>query len=223
MHVFCDESGGVAPGNPHFTLAVAAMEQHAAARAVKRFRKVARLKGEEIKGSSLSPADRALFMEVLIGEGCGTGAAVVCARGEVIASWAFQTCRRQERILYRHLLAEAFSLLGIGAEVRGVTADGGRYTRAELERVATELTADLERLTGRRVPFTYGDSAKSPGLQIVDVLCNTAGKLLTSGPQQDVAAKALAPLIKRNLLVVKPARLPGFAPPHLTAQALEAL
>ena len=220
MHVFCDESGGAAPGNPHFTLAVAAMDQHAAARVVKRFRKVAKLKGGEIKGSSLNATHRELFMQVLADEGCRAGAAVVCARGDPVAGWAFRTYQRREPVLYRHLLAEALGVLGIGAEVQGITADGGRYTRAELDLVATNLTADIERLAGRRVPFGYGDSAKSPGLQIADVLCNTAGKLLTDGPQQGVAAKALAPLIERKLVVVKPARLPGCAPPHLGPQLL---
>ncbi len=71
MHVFCDESGGIAPRDPHFTLAVAAMELEAAARAVKAFRRAARLRDAEIKGSGLSPAHRKLFVEVLLKEDHG--------------------------------------------------------------------------------------------------------------------------------------------------------
>lgn len=218
MHAFCDESGGVASGNPHFTLAVAAMEQETALRAVKAFRRASKLKGPEIKGSSLGPAHRRLFVEVLLKEGCGPGAAVVCARGDAIADWALREWRHRESILYRHLVAEAFGLLGVVAEVRGVTADGGRYKRAELGRVAADLAGDLERLAGRRVPFAYADSAKSPGVQIADVLCNTAGKMLTDGPQRGVAEEALAPLMDRGLLVVRAARLPNLAPAWLKAE-----
>lgn len=201
------------------------MEHDTAARAVKAFRKAAKLKGGEIKGSGLSPAHRALFVEVLVKEGCGAGAAVVCARGDVIADWALREWHRRERVLYRHLLAEAFAVVGIGADIRGVTADGGRYTRAERTLVAAELAADLERLAGRRVPFAYAESGGSPGVQIADVLCNTAGKLLTDGPQRSVAEKALAPLIERDLIAVRPARLPDLAPAWLreAAEAATAL
>jgi hypothetical protein len=212
VHLFCDESGGIAASNTHFTLAVVALDQDSAARILKTFRKAAKLKSAEIKGSSLSARHRRLFFEILAKERGGPGAAVVCARGDQIADWAIGAWQHQERTLYRHMLAEALGLIGLGPAVQGITADGGRYKHTELDRVAAELANDIERLAGRRVPFGYGDSSRLPGLQIADVLCNTAGKLLAQGTQQKEAARALAPLMEREILNVRAARLPGLSP-----------
>jgi hypothetical protein len=216
VHVFCDESGGTAPRDSYFALGAVALEPRTASRAIKTFRKVAKITTSEIKGSNLTTDQRRLFVEVLVKEGGGRGAAVVCARGDQIADWAIGELKGKERILYRHMLAEVLELLRVDEGVHGITADKGRYKHTYLDQVAEDLSIDLERIAGRQVPFSYADSTAVPGLQIADVLCNIAGKLLSHGPHEVEAERALSPMIEQNLLVVRPLQLPRLLPEWLT-------
>ena len=140
VHVFCDESGGIAPSESYFALGAVALESTAANRAIKTFLKAAKIKHAEIKGSNLTADQRKLFVEVLIKEGGGRGAVVVCARGDQIADWAIGVWKGKERILYRHMLAEVLGLLHVGTDVHGITVDNGRYKHVYLNQIAEQLS-----------------------------------------------------------------------------------
>lgn len=212
MHIFCDESGGIALANRQFTIATVMVDPTSARRAVRHFRKAHGWQGE-IKGTNLTPQQRIAFVQMLHGEGSIRGAAVICARGQPVANWAMSQFRQDEPELYRHMLLEGLVALGIDPAVRGVTADQSRYKKVVSDKIATEIAADLEKLAGRRIPFDYGESGASAGLQVADVLCNTAGQL---GSQlEQVAEEALAPLRAAGLLITQQAILPGLAPTWL--------
>lgn len=217
VHVYCDESGSLAPGDAHFSIAAVAIPPEVAARMLKTFCKRAKFRGHEVKGTALNPRDRRLFLEILEEHTECRGVAVMCVQGHPTGSWARGEFRQRERVLYRHMITEACAstLIGLGPEVLGVTADQGRYKRIELDEVAKELEGDFLALAGRRVPFSYAESHRAPGLQIADVLCNAAGKLYGDGPDRAATMDALSPLMKAERLVIRPAELPRLAPDWL--------
>jgi hypothetical protein len=222
MHVYCDESGGIAPANPYFTMAAVVLDADYAVRALKAFRKAARLpKSVEVKGSSLkSPADRSLFFEILAKEGGVRGGAVVCARGRTIANWAIGAFQGREEILFRHMLFEAFEVLPLTSDARGITVDKGRYKQSILDSIKDKLVEDVMGLTGRRIPFGYGDSAAIAGLQIVDVLANTAGRISVADRHSTADSDALIPLQAQGCLQLCEARLPRLMPEWVTASEI---
>lgn len=217
VHVYCDESGSLAPGDAHFSVAAVAIPPEVATRMLKSFCKRAKVKGNEIKGSHLNARDRRLFLEILEEHTECRGVAVMCVQGHPTGNWARGEFRHRERVLYRHMIAEACAstLIGLGPEIQGITADQGRYKRAELDEVAKELEGDFLALAGRRVPFSYAESHRAPGLQIADVLCNAAGKLYRNGPDQAATMDALSPMMKAERLVIRPAELRRLAPSWL--------
>lgn len=212
MHIFCDESGGTASANRQFTIAAVMLDPTSARRAVRHFCRTHRWKGE-IKGTNLTPQQRIAFVQMLHGEGLIRGVAVICARGRPVADWAMKQFCQDEPALYHHMLLESLVALGIDPVVRGITADQSRYKRVVSDKIATEITADLEKLVGRRIPFDYGESGASAGLQVADVICNTAGQL--GSHLEQVAEKALAPLRDAGLLVTHQTGLSGLVPSWL--------
>ena len=214
MHVFCDESGGIAPGNHHFTMAAVVLDPDHAIRALKTFRKALKLpKNAEVKGSSLQrPADRTLFFKILAEGGAVRGGAVICARGSRIGDWATSTFQGREGVLFRHMLVEAFEALPLTRDPRGITIDKGRYKHTLLEAIKAQLSDDVYALTGRRIPLDYGDSASIAGLQIVDVLANTAGRIAAADQQSEIVNETLNPLRAQCGLQLCEARISRLAP-----------
>ena len=224
MHVFCDESGGLAPAEHQFSVAAVAVEPRAAEHAIKRFRRAAGWAGE-VKGTRMKPDQRVLFFSIAAEAEALRGVAVTCARAQgPVARWVFRELRSREHVLYGRMLAEAFDALGTPSlEVLGVTADQKRYRREQEDAVARELDPVIARLAGRPVPFAYGDSASTAGLQVADVICNTAGQFAAGeGQLLETAAKAVEPLLAAGRLVLTPARLDGLAPDWLRTEVCTA-
>lgn len=204
MQVFCDESGGADPANDLFLVAAVAIPPAAATRLLKSFRKAAAWKGGEVKGHRLGPEQRRVFFDLLMRQE-GLGSVVVsCSRRSLVGGWAMGALSEVE--LYGHLLREAcVALVPAASRQVTITPDGGRYKRSELHRIAWHLAAQVahRRPTTLPVAVSFADSASTAGLQVADVVVNTAFQAQMASASADRAEALLAPLRVRGRLIMR--------------------
>ena len=206
LHVFLDESGGTSPADDIFLVAAVAIAPGDAVRLVKSFRKATRAVGE-LHGHQLDTRQRAIFLGLLARETASV--VVACRRRDPLGGWAMSAL--PEADLYGHLLAEACAgLPGYGGtDQLAVTPDGGRYPRARLDRVRAALAVSLAAHHAGPVDVDFRDSAAIAGLQVADILANSAFQMIG---RAGAAGELLAPLIDAGRLRIQPLRLAGVRP-----------
>ena len=179
---------------------------------MKSYRKATRTAGE-LHGHQLDPRQRAVFLGLLARE--AVSVVVACRRAEPLGGWAMSAM--PEADLYGHLLAEACAgLPGYGgADQLAVTPDGGRYPRARLDRVRTTLAATLKARHAGPVDVAFRDSAAVAGLQVADVVANSAFQMIGRGGP---ARELLVPLIGMGRLTILPLRLPEVRPAWISGR-----
>ena len=174
MQIFCDESGGADPANDLFLAAAVAILPFGATRLLKSFRKATAWKGSEVKGHRLSPEQRRVFFDLLVRQEDLGSVVVSGSRRTPVGGWAMGALSEPEP--YVHLLREECVALvpAISRHVT-ITPDGGRYKRSELRRIARHLATEVRhRLPTSPVTVSLADSASTAGLQVADVVANTA-------------------------------------------------
>lgn len=216
MQIFCDESGGTDPANELFLAAAVVLPASGATRLLKSFRKAARWGGAEVKGHLLTPGQRRVFSD-LLGRQDELGSVVVgYGRRDPVGGWAMGALPEPE--LYGHLLQEACpGLVRPASRHVTITPDGGRYKKAELGAIAARL-AEVMRGHGavaRKVTVSFEGSATLPGLQVADVVANTAFQALGTTTGAVVANGLLEPLRATGRLVVRPVELAARRPAWL--------
>lgn len=169
MHIYCDESGGTDAASGEFLIGAVLIAPGDADRLVRAFRKKVRL-GEEIKGHKLLPDDRGRFFTML-SEVDHSACAAGCVRTDHVGGMVMRT--QPEIRIWRGLLAHVLSRPSFAAAT-GVTLDQGRYLKEARNRAIGELADELAARWGRRWPIHTGDSRRFAGLQIADVVVNTA-------------------------------------------------
>ncbi|XHR98636.1 hypothetical protein ACFB49_02270 [Sphingomonas sp. DBB INV C78] len=176
------------------TLAAVAISDEGADALLHRFRTVTGL-GGELKGSRIDPIERALILELL--ERFGGRAVITTARptrepGEDAGTLDLST--------YSALLADA-----IGAHLADapgpVTAliDDGRYSGPTLAHVRDEV----EKLIDGHDPASWAelrDSRRTAGIQIADVLANSAWNIAIASPRSGRIAAILEPFIHNGVI-----------------------
>ena len=214
-HIFCDESGGSDHANTAFLAAAVAIVPDDARQLIRSFHKATKIKGE-IKGHRLTPAHRTIFFDLLAKRADVISIVVTCSRLDPSGGWAMGSLPEVE--LYSHLLAEACVALpdlAIASHLT-VTPDGGRYKKVQLDPVRQHITkAVTARHPHARVNFGFGDSATLPGLQVADVIANSAFQSLGTTATAATARSLLKPLISRGSLLIQGVRLDGVRPDWL--------
>lgn len=217
MHVFCHESGGADPANDVFLVAAVIISGANATRMLKSFCKAVSWTEVEVKGHALRPEPRRIFFDLVAREADVRAVVVHCQRREVLGGWAMNAM--PEIALYRCLLCEACEkTAGSGSGSLTITVDGGRYKRAELR----DIEVDLTRLAGtwtmgqHRATVNFRDSASIPGLQIADVIVNTAFQCLGHTPTATYAETLLSPLRHLGCLTLCPVELEDCRPAWVT-------
>jgi hypothetical protein len=212
-HVYCDESGGTDPASPCFLVTAVATDPRKAGHLIGRLRKRTGLKGEA-HGHALDARRRDLFLRYF-GDMEDTAAiVVVLKRGAGLAGTLAEAGR--EAVLRTHMMAEAIALvLDTGKSSRGpatvgITIDGGRYKRSVLERERSrlvELLAVAE--PPAKVEAQYDNSERTAGLQVADIIGNTALRSLGGYASADEQGRLIA-LEREGLLQVRDAVLPAL-------------
>ena len=213
MHVFCDESGGSDPSNDVFLIAAVAVSGAHATRLTKSFRKATDWTDTEIKGHALGPDQRQVLFDLLAREVDVRSIVVSCQRRQALGGWAMSNL--PEVNLYRRLLCEACEEVSRSStEPLTITADGGRYKRVDLRRMEDDVRHAAESWSaGRgRTKISFRDSASAPGLQLADVVANTAFRSLGGTPAAIHADALLSPLGRSGRLILRPVTLADCRP-----------
>lgn len=219
MHVFCDESGGPNLAEDTFLVAAVTISGANATRLLKSFRKAVSWTEAEIKGHALRRDQRRIFFDLIHRESDFGAVVVSCQRGEALGGWAMGAL--PEITLYRHLLCEACRTSGEpGIEPLTITPDGGRYKRVDLRKIESDLVDAAKDWTidWRRTRVRFQNSASVPGLQVADVIANTAFQALGNTPAAAYARELLLPLGSSGRLILRPIELAACRPPWLTAR-----
>ena len=98
------------------------------------------------------------------------------------------------------------SLMAKEETIQGVIQDGGRYTKQVLNEKGSYIRDTIKERKSKDIPFDYGSSANVDGLQIADVICNTALRHLRDGSDLETS------LINNNNIAVRFVELNGRAP-----------
>lgn len=213
MHIFCDESGGTDAASDEFLVSAVLISPAVAARLMRQFRKKAKPRlSHEIKGHQLTQGQRALFFRLLTE--CEEVRAVVaaCRRSDEVGGWVMKNLT--EAKAWVALSVEALSALGChGAS--GVTVDRGRFSKERLSALCLEIGARTEHAFSRAVKIQPGASDQTPGVQVADIIVNTAGHSLTAGKGSTLARELLS---ATNIPVI-PLRTAACLPDWLSAEA----
>ena len=192
MPIFCDESG--APATGAMTLAAVAITDEGAESLLTRFRAVTGL-GGELKGSRIDMVERALIFELL--ERFGGRAIISVARP---VRHPGDDAGKLDLATYTALLADA-----IGAHLPDapgpVTAlvDDGRYDVATLAHVRDKV----EKLIDGHDPASWAalrDSKRTAGIQLADVLANSAWNIAIASPRSHRIATILEPFLASGVV-----------------------
>ncbi|WP_448204442.1 DUF3800 domain-containing protein [Azospirillum sp. sgz302134] len=197
MHVFCDESGGTGRDDSVFLVAAVSLTAGEATRVMKSFRKATGLRGE-VKGSRLTDKERKLFFEVLKKNSVPPVSVVYCSGLETLGNWALGTLDGPD--LWAELIVESTLWLGTGSTI-AISVDQ-RYQGPKARRVQTAISmAVANRAGANRIMVQFVDSQMSDGVQIADVVANTAYREITSFGAQprfrglaDAGAMVIRPL-----------------------------
>lgn len=191
MPVYCDESGGISTGA--MTFAGVMIEAEAADALVQRFKAVTGARGE-MKGSRISLSERGLFFELLERFG---GRAIVA---QALRNGFQPQEKNRDLMTYAALLEDVVGAwlpqMGGCAEV---VIDDGRYDPATLALVR----ADIAALLGTCGRARLEDSRRSSGIQIADVISNSAYNLAIASPRADRIQRIVEPFVATGILSVR--------------------
>ncbi len=217
MQIFCDESGGTDPANDLFLAATVAIPLTGATRLLKSFRKATRWTGGEVKGHRLTPEQRRVFFDLFCREDDLGSIVVSCSRRTLVGGWAMGALSEIE--LYGHLLREAcVDLVPATSQHVTITPDGGRYKKSELHKIALHLAREVQqRSPAAPVTVSFADSASVAGLQVADVVANTAFQAQTVAANAELAGTLLAPLRLTGRLVMRPVEIADGRPAWLSS------
>ncbi|SNS73443.1 hypothetical protein SAMN06295912_11419 [Sphingomonas laterariae] len=195
MPIFCDESG--APATGAMTVAAVAITDQGAEALLSRFHAITG-SGGELKGSRIDMAERALVFEFLERFG---GTAVISV-GKPVREPGHDA-GKLDLDTYGALLADA-----IGAHLPDapgpVTAlvDDGRYDPATL----AQIRGRVEQLIDRHDPASWAglrDSRRTAGIQIADVMANSAWNVAIGSPRSKRIAAIMEPFIANGVVRVR--------------------
>jgi hypothetical protein len=219
MHIYCDESGGMDPASHRFLTTAVAIDPREAGHLIKRLRKRTGLSGEA-HGYALDTRQRELFFRFLHDRDGVAAVTIILEPGSPLLAASPGLAR--EAVVRTHMMAEGIvSVCGATNLSRsstvGITIDGGRYKRAELERERVkliELLAAAEPAV--RFDAQYDDSQRLHGLQVADIIGNTVYRSL-KGTTVAEEESWLSALRQRGLLRMREAALPALRPRWATA------
>lgn len=216
MHAFCDESGGTGRDDALFLAAAAPLSAAEATRLMKRFRKAAGLSGE-VKGSRLTAAARSVFFDLLGRCAAPAFGVVYCSGLDPLGNWALGALPEQD--LWAELMIESALALADGSDGPSASLSlsiDRRYhgRRARLAQAAiAAATAARSGANGATVQFI--DSESSDGIQVADVLANTAFRALSGREDCD----AFRSLEREGRLRLRRVALATRRPPWLDPAA----
>ncbi len=197
MNIYCDESGGLSAGA--MTFAAVAIDPDAAEALVRRFKAVAGL-GGELKGSRISLVERALVLEML--DRYGGHAVVTEAKRPAIPDGIV------DLQLYIALLEQTVGrLLPESGGCARVVIDDGRYDQARMAHVRSDIAA----LLGPCGRAETADSRLSAGVQIADVIANSAFNLAIGSVRARRIETILAPLMQEGRIRIMPLEADALA------------
>lgn len=191
MQIYCDESGGISTGA--MTFAGVRISPEDADALLARFKLVTGIRGE-MKGSRISLSERGLFFELL---DRFNGRAIVA---QALRNGIQPQPKNHDLRVYAALLEDV-----VGAwlpELEGcveVVIDDGRYDPATLALVRTDIAALVGPCGGARLD----DSRRSAGIQIADVIANSAYNLAIASPRAERIQRILDPFLSQGLLRVR--------------------
>ncbi|MBB5700674.1 hypothetical protein FHS76_000517 [Ochrobactrum daejeonense] len=177
MQIFCDESGGCDRG----TLIVASVtiDPIIADRFVKDFKKKRRVIGE-IKGSSFNHDDRLYFFEMLDRINDAASVIVGCTKTVDAGAWLIKS--RHEKEIYEELIFQSCSThLKQNAAISTIRPDGGKYAANVMRQMEVNLQSRFTDTFNSGFFVQFSESHKTAGVQIADVISNTAYKEIAGG------------------------------------------
>jgi len=208
MAIYCDESGGIATGA--MTLAAVAIGEADADRLLARYRAITGLTGE-LKGSRIDIAERGLVFELL--DRFGGRAVVIEALAKAMPAEdaASHPPRGRDARVYAALLGQAVgALLVEEEETQAVFIDDGRYDPATTEAMRAAVGAMLAGRSGSaRAVASLFDSHRSAGIQIADVVANSALHLALGDARSTRIAAILDPFLANGRIAIRPLSFPG--------------
>lgn len=189
MHIYSDESGGTDAACAEFLVSAVHMAPGIAAKLMRQFRKKARPRvSDEIKGHQLTPEQRSLFFR-LLSEQVSSVTVVVAGRSQPIGGWAMRNLTEAD--LWIEMLIEAArTFASIGAE--GMTVDRGRHNREQLRRVLDLAEQRLRPEFGAHFRIHAAGSESAAGLQVADIVANTAYHRNSVAPNATLARALIA-------------------------------
>lgn len=195
MPIFCDESG--APATGAMTLAAVAISDEGAEALLTRFRAVTGLHGE-LKGSRIDLVERAFVFELLERF---DGRAVVSVAHPV--NHAGESAGQLDLATYTALLIDAIDA-HLDKAPGAVTAliDDGRYAPLTLAHIRDEI----EKLIDGHDPDSWAqlrDSRRTAGIQIADVVANSAWNVAIGGMRSARIAAIMEPFIANGIVKVQ--------------------
>ncbi len=187
MTIYCDESGGIGAGV--MTLAAVSLPPDDAAAILERLRDVLGLPGE-LKGSRIDMAERAFVIELLFRMG---GRVVIAAASMPTLRAAHGSDMPEDIAIYAALLDAAVDpWVAASGGCIAVEIDDGRYD----PRLNGMLRADVQAGLGQWGQIRLADSKRSPGVQLADVLANSAYQIGLNGPRAARIDALLAPFVE---------------------------
>ena len=212
MHVFCDESGGTGRDDSLFLVAAVPLSADEATRIMKKFRKATGLRGE-VKGSRLSAGERMTFFELLDRSPVSKVSVVYCRGMDPLGNWALNAMAGHD--LWAELIVESTLWLGAGSTI-SISADQ-RYSGAKQRGVQEAITAGVAgRTRANRVMVQFIDSQSSDGVQIADIIANTAYREIPFRVTREGSLISAAAAKVEIRPVELPAKRPHWLEPALT-------
>jgi hypothetical protein len=193
VNIYCDESGGVGAGI--MTMAAVCMDADAADVLLARMRSVLGLRGE-LKGSRIEMADRAFFVEMLIRLG---GRAVIATANMQALRAAHGGTLPEDIAVYATLLDRVLQpwITASGGCI-SVEIDDGRYD----PRLNGLLRGDVQAALGQWGKAVLTDSRRSAGIQIADVLANSAYQIGINGTRAPRVEALIAPFVATGAIAL---------------------
>ena len=189
MYIYCDESGGV--GRGVMTLAAVSIEPDTAEAMLLRFRSMTGLKNE-LKGSRIDLAERALFFELFKDSGARATVGVAISAAQPGPG---EDRGDHDRNVYSALLSDVIgALIPESGGCLGVVIDDGRYDANTL----AVINDDISRLVSPLGLASLELSHVLPGLQIADVVANTFFNRALVSERQSRMAAIVAPLLQNR-------------------------
>ena len=192
MPVYVDESGGVSAGA--MTMAGVEISEDNADRLLHRFRAVTGLRGE-LKGSRIDLVQRALFFELL--ERFNGRARILVASPVTLQSPGHFSDFDVYVGLLKQLVEDWLPETGGCASF---IVDEGRYSALVLEQVRLDITALLANCGAARME----NSARTPGIQIADVIANSYYNLAIHSGRSHRIAAIVEPFVQAHILRSRP-------------------